>query len=177
MGYFIFIGVLRYYKGLDYLIEAAKDTSMQVVIVGSGPEEKRLRNLAKDLPNVRFLGFVSDEDKYALLRLAKAVVFPSHLRSEAFGVTLLEGALMSKPLITAEIGTGTSYVNSDGETGIVVPPADPNALRRAMELISVDQDLAMRMGAAARARYEKLFSNDKVAEKYYSLYLKLLERI
>ena len=100
---------------------------------------------------VYFLGAVSDEDKIALVKLCRGVVFPSHLRSEAFGVTLLEGAMFGKPLISSEIGTGSSYVNIDGVTGIVVPPNDPVALRDAMRRLGQDEALATKMGRCARA--------------------------
>lgn len=173
-GFFLFIGLLRYYKGLDFLIEAVKHTRLQTVIAGSGPEEGRLRKQAAGCDNVRFLGFVEDRDKYALLNLAGALVFPSHLRSEAFGMFLLEGAMTGKPLITADIGTGTTYVNIAGETGLVVPPEDPRALREAMEKLKNDGELIERMGAAARARYERHFTCDSVAGRYYELYERLV---
>jgi rhamnosyl/mannosyltransferase len=81
------------------------------------------------------LGFLPDEDKVALLELCYSVIFPSHLRSEAFGISLLEGAMYGMPLISSEIGTGTTYINIDGETGIVVPPSEPDALRQALDFL------------------------------------------
>jgi glycosyltransferase involved in cell wall biosynthesis len=136
--FFLFVGVLRYYKGLHILLDAIAHTDLSVVIVGAGPIEQDLREQAVrlKLSNVFFLGAVSDEEKAALLTLCFAVVFPSHLRSEAFGISLLEGAMFGKPMISSEIGTGTSFVNIDGETGLVVPPSDPDALRRAMAYLS-----------------------------------------
>jgi glycosyltransferase involved in cell wall biosynthesis len=178
-GFFLFIGVLRYYKGLRILLEAIKNTQLRVVIVGSGPIEKELRQQAKELRlgNVQFLGHVSDEEKVALIHLSRAIVFPSYLRSEAFGVTLLEGAMFGKPLISAEIGTGTSYVNSNKETGFVVPPSDSRRLREAMEKLDRDEQLAKRMGQAARERYERLFTGKKMGEQYAHLYNKLLAKM
>jgi len=175
-GFFLFVGVLRYYKGLSFLLQAIKNTDIKVVIAGSGPEEKLLHELADKLglDNVEFLGFVTDEDKAALMSLARGVVFPSHLRSEAFGVTLVEGLMYGKPLISCEIGTGTSYVNEDGVTGYAVPPADPVALRNAMLKLAVDDDLVVRMGSAARERYERLFTGKVMGEAYFRLYNKLL---
>jgi glycosyltransferase involved in cell wall biosynthesis len=86
------------------------------------------------LSTIHFLGFLSNEDKVALLTLCYAVLFPSHLRSAAFGISLLEGAMYGKPLISSEIGTGTSFINIANETGLVVQPSDPLALRQAMRL-------------------------------------------
>jgi len=175
-GFFLFIGVLRYYKGLHILLESLQNTELRVVIAGFGPIENALREQAQQLglANVQFLGYVSDEEKVALIQLARAIVFPSHLRSEAFGVTLLEGAMLAKPLITTEIGTGTSYVNSDGETGLVVAPADVQALRQAMLQLAMDAPLAERMGAAARQRYLALFTGQRMGENYVGVYRKLL---
>ncbi len=132
--FFLFVGVLRYYKGLHILLEAAQGTPYPVVIVGAGPVEQELKAQAAQLglSNVTFLGQLSDVDKVALLMLCYGVVFPSHLRSEAFGISLLEGAMYGKPMISSEIGTGTTFVNIGNETGLVVPPSDPAALRQAM---------------------------------------------
>ncbi len=174
-GFFLFVGVLRYYKGLHILIDALQNTSLQCVITGAGPIETELKEQATKLglKNVKFLGYVSDSEKVALYQLCRAVVFPSHLRSEAFGVTLIEGAMFGKPLISCEIGTGTTYVNADGETGIVVPPANAKALREAMLQLDEDEALAGSLGKAARSRYERLFTGRLIGERYAQLYKKL----
>ncbi len=79
---------------------------------------------------------VSEAEKEALLELCLALVLPSHLRSEAYGVVLVEAARAGRPMISCEIGTGTSFVNRDGETGLVVAPADPAALADAMRRLA-----------------------------------------
>ncbi|QOZ43981.1 glycosyl transferase family 1 [Bradyrhizobium sp. CCBAU 53340] len=176
--FFLFVGMLRYYKGLHILLEAAKDTQLFIVIVGAGPTERELREQAKqlNLSNVLFLGEISEEDKVALLILCLAVVFPSHLRSEAFGITLLEGAMFGKPMISSEIGTGTTYVNIGGETGLVVPPSDPHALRRAMNYLVEHPAQAQRMGQNARLRYQALFTSEIMVSKYLTLYQEVLSK-
>jgi rhamnosyl/mannosyltransferase len=125
------------------------------------------------LSNVDFVGPVGDEDKVALLTLCHALTFPSHLRSEAFGISLLEGAMFGKPLITAEIGTGTSFVNADGETGLVVAPDDRGALRHAMQTLWDDTPLASRLGKSARQRFETLFTANHMVDDYVDLYRRL----
>jgi O-antigen biosynthesis rhamnosyltransferase len=174
--FFLFIGVLRYYKGLHILLDALSAKSYPVVIVGSGPAERELRAHAErlKLSNVHFLGMISEEDKVALLRLCYAIVFPSHLRSEAFGVTLLEGAMFGKPMISSEIGTGTSYINIDNETGLVVPPSDPEAFAKAMGYLLDHPNEAKRMGENAQARYKSLFTADIMVSRYLELYERLL---
>lgn len=170
--YFLFIGVLRYYKGLRFVIDAASRVAARIVIAGSGPEGEALRALAGRLGvrNVVFAGQVSVEEKVALLRRCRALVLPSHLRSEAFGMVLVEAALFGKPMISCEIGTGTSFVNADGETGFVVEPGKPAALADAMSSLLADDALTTRMGRAARARYERLFSGEALGREYAMLY-------
>ncbi|GAB7543361.1 D-rhamnosyltransferase WbpZ [Cupriavidus sp. 8B] len=170
--FFLFVGVLRYYKGLHILIEAARGTDFPIVIVGSGPLEKELRRQASSLGerDIHFLGHVTNEDKVALLTSCYGVVFPSHLRSEAFGVSLLEGAMYGKPMISSEIGTGTTFVNIAGETGLVVPPSDPFALRQAMQYLWDHPNVATEMGRRAEERYRRFFTGDMMAEAYVDLY-------
>jgi len=174
--FFLFVGVIRYYKGLHILLDAARGTDYPIVIVGAGPIEQELKRRADEqgLRNVIFLGMVSDEDKVALLELSYAIVFPSHLRSEAFGISLLEGAMYGKPMISSEIGTGTSYINNHGETGLVVPPSDPDAFRQAMQQLWDNPGLVQAMGARAQARYQKLFTARLMGESYATLYRDVL---
>lgn len=174
--FFLFVGVLRYYKGLHILLDAIQGAPYPVVIVGAGPVEAELRTQAErlGLNNVHFAGVVSDREKMALYSLARAVVFPSYLRAEAFGVTLLEGAMSARPLISAEVGSGTSHVNVHGETGLVVPPGDPLALRSAMDQIVADPGAARLMGERARARYESLFTGATMGSRYAQSYTRLL---
>lgn len=175
--FFLFVGVMRYYKGLHILLDALKGTDFRVVIVGAGPLQQELMQQAKLLGvnrNLVFLGRLDEEDKTALLELCYGVVFPSHLRSEAFGISLLEGAMFGKPLISSEIGTGTSYINLHEETGLVVPPNDPAALRAAMRLLWNNPEKAMLMGARAVARYRELFTAECMARQHSDLYREIL---
>jgi len=176
--FFLFVGVLRYYKGLHILIDAAKRTGLPVAIVGAGPMEAELKQQAERLGagNVFFLGALDDEDKSALLELSYATVFPSHLRSEAFGLSLVEASMFAKPMITCEVGSGTSYVNLDGTTGIVTAPNDAGALAEAMTRLAGDPAQAAAFGQAALARYEALFTIDRMCAAYVDLYGELLSR-
>ncbi|MFA5960626.1 MAG: glycosyltransferase family 4 protein [Tatlockia sp.] len=173
--FFLFIGVLRYYKGLHVLLNAAKGTTFPIVIVGTGPMEEELKKRAAEagLTQVYFVGRLPEEDKIALLQLALCLVFPSHLRSEAFGVSLLEGAMYGKPLISCEIGTGTSYINVNQETGLVVPPNDEDALQKAMQCIWDNPEKAKAMGEKAHSRYQELFTADTMVQSYETLYRKV----
>jgi rhamnosyl/mannosyltransferase len=177
IDFFLFVGVLRYYKGLDFLLKAAKRVGSQIVILGDGPEGAKLRDAAakENLANVHFLGALPDADKFALISLCRGMVFPSHLRSEAFGIALLEAAQQRKPLITCEIGTGTTWINQHEETGLVIAPQDSQALAEAMARLSGDEALSARLGNAAFLRWQAHFSPGVVGQAYRDLYEDLLE--
>ena len=175
--YFLFVGQFRYYKGLEVLLEAANSVSAKIVIIGAGQLGRRLKQIVRKLGtrNVLFVGPVVDEQKFNYYRHARAVVFPSHMRSEAFGMTLVEGAMFGLPLISCEIGTGTTFVNIHGETGIVCTPSDAESLAAAMRTLEEDDALATKFGRTARQRFEVLFTIEKMASDYESLYKLCLE--
>jgi glycosyltransferase involved in cell wall biosynthesis len=173
--FFLFIGSLRYYKGLHVLLKAVKSLDYPVVIVGSGPEESSLKVQASimGLKHVHFVGLLPDEDKLALLKLAYAFILPSHLRSEAFGISLLEAAMFGKPLISCEMGTGTTFINKQNETGLVIPPENSEALCEALHYLWTHPEQALTMGNNARNRYLQHFTADKMAADYARLYQRL----
>ncbi|MBL0691910.1 MAG: glycosyltransferase [SAR324 cluster bacterium] len=170
--FFLYIGVMRYYKGLYGLLDAIKGTNIQLVLGGINGIENKLKEYAKQnkINNAHFLGYVSEEDKIALLNLCYGFVLPSHLRAEAFGIALLEGAAYSKPLISCEISTGTSYVNINNETGLVVNPSSPKDLKKAMQYLLQNPNKAKEYGYNAQKRYEKYFTASKQAKAYYRIY-------
>ncbi|MFT0521172.1 glycosyltransferase family 4 protein [Pseudomonas faucium] len=175
--FFLFVGALRYYKGLDYLLQAARINGLPVAIVGGGFLENSLKQQAADLglANVHFLGSLPDEDKAALLELCYGFVFPSHLRSESFGISLLEAAMYGKPLIACEMGSGTTFINLADNTGLVVPPRDAVALAQAMQRLWDDPVMAQTMAGNALQRYEDVFTASAMAGAYADLYRGLLK--
>jgi alpha-1,3-rhamnosyl/mannosyltransferase len=163
-------------EDLRILFSAAKTFVYPIVILGAGPVEQEIKDHAKKngLTNIHFLGALPDNDKVSLLMLSYAVLFPSHLRSEAFGISLLEGAMYGKPMISSEIGTGTTFINIANETGLVVPPSDPDALRSAMRHLWEQPELAAEMGRRAEERYWTYFTAKKMSDSYVELYKSLL---
>lgn len=174
--FFLFLGVLRYYKGLRDLVLAAKDAPYPVAIAGDGPERAELEQLAASIgaDNVHFLGQVSGDEKCALLKNCSGFVFPSNLRSEAFGVSLIEAAMHEKPMITCEIGTGTSFVNLGNVTGLICPHSEPLALRSAMDRLWNDEETAVQFGQNARRRYLDHFTAERMVRSYFGAYEQLL---
>lgn len=174
--YFLFLGVLRYYKGIHTLISAAKSLNAKVVIAGSGPEGEKLKKQAESLglKNIFFAGQVTDKEKISLIKNCLALVLPSHLRSEAYGMVLVEASMMNKPMISCEIGTGTSFVNQHEKTGLVLKPENVNEMNDAMRIILNNATLAKTFGDNARSRYELLFSGSALGKAYKSVYEDLI---
>ena len=172
LPYFLFVGVLRYYKGLNFLLDAAASVPVKIVIAGSGPESELLRERArqKNLQNVIFAGQVTDAEKVSLIQNCLGLILPSHLRSEAYGMVLVEAAMFGKPMITCEIGTGTSYVNAHEVTGLVVAPGNPDQLANAMRFFLDNPERTFAFGQGARVRYESLFSGDAMGQAYGQLF-------
>jgi len=175
-GFMLFVGVLRYYKGLHTLIEAAQGAPYPIVIAGDGPLAASLRAQAESMGcrHVHFLGRISETDKTALLHLCRAFVFPSHLRSEAFGISLLEAARMARPMISCDIGTGTSFINLHEQTGLIIPPENPMALRHTMDQLHANPNQARDYGQGARLRFNKEFTAQTMAARYFDAYAEIV---
>jgi O-antigen biosynthesis rhamnosyltransferase len=171
-GFVMFVGVLRYYKGLHVLLEAARAIQAPIVIVGSGPCERALKRQARTLKlrQVTFVGEVDPLDKDALFRLSGLFVFPSHARSEAFGLALLEASMYGKPSVSCELGTGSSFVNLHEKTGLVVAPGNAHELSTAVNRLLADRQERERFGTNARNRYLQHFTADSMVSRYASEY-------
>jgi len=172
--FFLFVGVFRYYKGIQFLLDAAEKTGFPVVLIGDGDPAYQQDAERRNLSHVHFLGSLPDGDKMAILDLCLALAFPSHLRSEAFGLSLVEAAMRGKPMLSCEIGTGTSFVNIHESTGLVIPPGDADALAAAMTTLWHDPERVSRYGDNARQRYLDHFQAEQMAASYASLYRELV---
>lgn len=170
----LFVGRFRYYKGLTYLLRAmAELPEARLVLVGGGPAEGALRDEIAALgiaDRVRLVTDAGDAALPALYAAADLFVLPACERSEAFGLVLVEAAAIGLPAISTDLGTGTSYVNQNGVTGLVVPPADARALAAACRLLLADSPLRQRMGQAAQARAAELFAIGRVARQVAEVY-------
>ena len=169
----LFVGKLRYYKGLPYLLAAMPDIPCRLLVVGSGPMEAEWRQLASSLAlseKVHFLGEVSDEDLPAYYHACDLFVLPASERSEAFGTVQVEAMASGLPVVCTELGTGTSYVNVHGQTGLVVPPGDSEALVAAIRTLLHDEQRRREMGARARQRALSEFSLQTMVDRTTRLY-------
>jgi len=172
----LFVGRLVYYKGLEYLIAAMKDIPAHLIIIGTGPLEKRLNNMAGRIglkDKITFLYNISDEDLPAFYHASKVFILPSIERSEAFGIVQLEAMACSKPVISTRLNSGVPFVNLDGETGIVVEPRSAPEINEAANSLLTDKELRERLGKNGRERVEKMFTKERVASQIKEIYRKL----
>jgi rhamnosyl/mannosyltransferase len=157
----LFVGRLVYYKGVDVLLEALKACSPDVslTIAGAGPLRTDLEAQAARLrlgDQVSFAGRVTDSQLVELYQTHDVFVMPSVSRAEAFGLAMAEAMASGLPAVSTRLGTGTDWVNIDGETGVVVAPGDPRALSGAIRLLK-DAEVRARLGGAARLRAQRAF--------------------
>ncbi len=133
----LYVGRLAPYKGLKYLVNAMRNVPKRIGldIIGNGPLEKELKEMvaAFGLDNrIIFLNHVPYGELPLYYSMADVFVLPSISRAEAFGLVAVEAMACGTPVITTELGTGTSFHNINGETGLVVPPKDVNSLAAAI---------------------------------------------
>ncbi|MDD2696138.1 MAG: glycosyltransferase [Anaerolineales bacterium] len=176
----LFVGRLRHYKGVDILLQAL--TMMEtthLVIVGEGPMKAEWETLSARLglqPRVSFADEVGDELLPRYYALADIFVLPATSRAEAFGTVILEAMAAGKPVISTEVGTGTSWVNQDGVTGLVVPPRDAEALARAIDRLHRDPETRRKMGVRAHKRAVDEFSQERMIAQVEAIYHEVLMR-
>jgi glycosyltransferase involved in cell wall biosynthesis len=143
-------------KGFEHLLRAVamlrdRGVDATLVLAGEGPSRPELERLASQLgvaQHVQFLGDLAHEDVPAALQAMDIFAMPSTW--EGFGVSAVEASAMELPVVASNIH-GIPDVVVDGETGLLVPPREPQALANALERLAGNPELRRRMGAAGRA--------------------------
>jgi rhamnosyl/mannosyltransferase len=165
----LFVGRLVYYKGVTVLLDAMERCGGSLVIVGEGPLEADLRATVASrrlTDRVRFAGRVGDADLPALYQACDLFVLPSIAKTEAFGVVQIEAMAAGKPVVSTNVPTGVPWVNQDGVSGLVVPPADAASLGEALRRLMEDEGLRSRLGEGARRRAELMFSRERMVATF-----------
>jgi len=181
MSSVLFVGRLVSYKGLEYLIRAFARISTKIkarlAIVGSGPQENALKELAQKAGiagRVEFAGEVPERELVARYHAADVVVLPSVTNAEMFGIVQLEAMACRKPVISTKLPTGVPWVNRHGKTGLVVPPGDEEALAESIRHLLADPARRAEMGEAGRARVERHFTSAHMAASLLEIYEELI---
>ena len=167
------IAELHKRKGQKYLLQAFKKLQIEfptlhLVLVGTGPAEKELKEKYGDIPNVHFLGW--REDVPQILRASDIFVLPS-LR-EAFGLVLLE-AMASGVIVVATDNGGTKDIIEHGKSGYLIPPANSERLVETIRTILTNPDQKLDIEKTALERVKTHFTAKVMAEKTAIIYDKV----
>jgi glycogen(starch) synthase len=169
------IGRLIRDKGFDVALRAFKRAAASLPgarlrIAGDGPERGALEQLVVELDlsdRVEFLGWVTPGMIPDLINQASAVLLPS--RREGLSMAGIQAAQMARPLIASRVG-GLPEVVAEGETGLLVPPDNVEALAAALRVILLEPERAAAMGQAARRRALSQFAFEGMVDAYDALY-------
>ncbi|MFZ1289666.1 MAG: glycosyltransferase [Melioribacteraceae bacterium] len=176
----LFVGRLVYYKGIEYLIDAINFVpNVVLTIIGSGPLKNKLIKKIYELNLTSRIKIIPEVDEVTLRGYYKACdifVLPSVEKSETYGIVQIEAMACGKPIICTEIGTGTTYVNQNEITGLVVPPRNSELLAEAIFKLSDNVELRKFLGNNGKERAFKEFTAEKMAAETYKVYENLLKK-
>ncbi len=168
----LFVGKLRKYKGVEYLIKSIEKLNVKLTIVGNGEEFDHLKLLVKaiDVENkVVFISNLNDLGLVEIYKKADLFILPSINEAEAFGVVQLEALANALPIINTNLKSGVPFVSLNGYSGITVEPKNSNELSVAIEKIINNKELYELYSSNALERV-KLFSRERMLEDYMKIY-------
>jgi glycosyltransferase involved in cell wall biosynthesis len=174
---FVYAGRWADTKGVQVILDAwalleRRGVRPELTIIGSGPMEDDVARFADDRPNVHVLGRVSRDECFEQFKAARAVLVPS-VWEETFGLVVAEAMMFGRTAVCSDRGSFPDLV-TDGTDGLLVRPADPEALAEAVETLDGDEALATRLGVRARATYESRFRPEPNMELLESIYERVL---
>jgi glycosyltransferase involved in cell wall biosynthesis len=170
----LFVGKLRAYKGVNFLIEAVKDLDVELSIIGNGETKQELIDLVikLDIVNkVTFFTELEDSEVEILYQKSDLFVLPSINEAEAFGVVQLEAMSNGLPVINTKLNSGVPFVSLHNVSGLTVEPKNVKALSNAIDTIINDKELYEQFSEAALLRSQD-FNREKMAKSYLDLYKK-----
>ena len=165
------LGRLVKIKGLEYLVEAMNDIDCKLIICGKGPEGKKLsRQVSREGldDKIEIKGWVSNEEKAELMGSCKMFVMPSV--QEALGIAAVELISYGRPIVCTDVGGLPATV---GEGGVIIPPKDPKAIAKAVNMLLADDGLRESIGGKAAAQAE-LYRWEKLIPQLESVYSDVL---
>lgn len=174
------LGRLVEYKGYRYLIDAANylDNGYMILIGGAGPLKESLQSQIDRQglgDRVKLLGRIPQEDLQAYYTACDLFCLSSVMKTEAFGIVQIEAMSEGRPLIATKIpGSGVSWVNEDGVSGINVEPRDGKAIADAIKALTKDEETWNRFSHDASKRFAKHFTKERMINGCLSLYSELL---
>lgn len=182
-GRFLFVGRLVEKKGLDVLLAALREVAAaRLLVIGDGPERRRLETLARELgiaSRVTFLGQQAEIRVAEELRTACALVVPSRIAKDGDRDTtplvMSEGMAAGVPVIASRVGGLAERIVS-GESGFLVEPDDPQALALALQRVLLEPAEAVRWAGAAQRMIREHLDIRVTARRYQQFIDAALER-
>lgn len=179
--YFLFIGRMVSYKGVNILLQAMQSVPQNLVLIGKGPFLETWKELSVQMgvsDKVHFVGPVESNSEFgAYLHGCDALVLPSINEAEAFGLVLLEAMSCKKPVITTDLKSGVKFVNVHGQTGLEVPRSDSVSLANAMNSLRLDDDLRFKLGQQAFEHFSKNFLIQHSLQKHLDVYQAMVRKV
>ncbi|OGL24867.1 hypothetical protein A2884_00955 [Candidatus Saccharibacteria bacterium RIFCSPHIGHO2_01_FULL_48_12] len=175
-----YVGRLENRKGVKYLLDAyylltQRRNDVELLIAGTGPDEKKLKQYASnnDVPNVKFTGFISDDEKINLYRSSDLYCSPARY-GESFGIVLLEAMASGCPVVA---GDNLGYQSVMKDTGAIslVNPQDASDFSRRLEIMLYDEAIR-KVWLDWAERYVKQFDYRYIADKYLKVYEQAVSR-
>lgn len=170
------LGRLVEYKGYKYLIDAAKflNDDYIIIIAGEGPLEKDLTDQIKALGlenKVILKGPISDEQRATYYGLCDVFCLSSIIKTEAFAIVQVEAMSCATPVVATKIpGSGVSWVNKHGVSGLNAEPANAKNLATAIMDICENEKTHAEFSARARARYYEFFTEQRMIDNCIDIY-------
>ena len=159
---------------IDALLEQG---ARELVIVGAGPLRDSVEAdiaLFRLQGRVTIIPYATDEELHAYYEACDVLVLPSSERSEAYGLVQVEAMACGKPVVSTRLGTGVTFVNQDGITGLTVAPRDSRALAEALKRLLGDPDLRLTLGRKAQERALREFSAPRMVDRTIEVYERLM---
>lgn len=169
----MFAGKLTVYKGVRYLIKAARKIPAEVVILGEGPERENLEKRVRDygLKNVHFIGHLGTSNVLnKFYKRADVFVAPS-VWDEPLGLVILEAMACKTPVVVTRKG-GIPLAVKDGINGYFVRPKNSDEIAEKVNKLLGDEEKRLKMGENARRIVEKKFSWESIAHRFILMYMR-----
>ncbi len=174
----ISVGRLIKRKGYEYAIKALSKLPFQnlkYLIIGDGPEEKNLQDLAKRLgieDKIKFLGFVSEEKKFQYLSISNIYVLSS--LHEGFGICLMEAMYCSMPIVATNNGGQNDFL-VEGKNALMVQIEDGDALAEQIENLIKDRKLRLQIGENNKEDVKKFYI-ENIGKEYERIFKKVIDQ-
>jgi len=170
----LFSGKLTQYKGVEYLVKAARKIDAEILILGHGRERKKLEKIAKDykVTNVRFLGHIKDDMKKLVELYSRADVLTApSIWDEPLGLVILEAMACETPVVVTKKG-GIPLAVKEGKNGLFVKARQVNDLAEKINVLLNDDKKRIKMGKVAREIAVSKFSWETIALQFEHMYQK-----